>query len=317
MAETGKIGYSICVCTYNRALVLKLCLEALKGLKFPPDEIELEIIVVDNNSSDATPDEVHAASEASPIPIRYLFEARQGLSYARNAAVEATSKDYVAFIDDECVVPEDWIRAADRVIRQHSPTFLGGPYYALFLPGERPGWFKEEYGNAYFLTWNMESGFKNCFFASGGNFFVRRDVFDHCRFDPDMGMTGTRIGYGEETLLQQAFRKTFPDTKTYYEKDLWLSHIVLPHKMSIRNKLRRDYHVGRAQALAAKIGVSELILSWKTAGRALGHTVFLPILLQRRDRRLYPSWKNYVYEEYSVQVMRELGRISVGRISSH
>ena len=82
-------------------------------------------------------------------------------------------------------------------------TDTRGPYFGAFLPGERPGWFKVEYGNAYFMNYHYERGFQNTFRASGGNMFVRRDVFDAVRFDVAMGLVGGQHKLGDETDLQE------------------------------------------------------------------------------------------------------------------
>jgi glucosyl-dolichyl phosphate glucuronosyltransferase len=96
---------SVIVATWNRAELLARCLRALAAQTLPADQFE--VLVVDNNSSDDT----RAVVEASGPPVRYLFEARQGVSAARNTGLRAAAAPVVAFTDDDVVVPPDWLEA--------------------------------------------------------------------------------------------------------------------------------------------------------------------------------------------------------------
>ena len=76
---------SVCICTYNRAARLAETLGVLQEMEFAPD-CDVEIVVVDNNSTDDTRSVVEAARRRGPIRIVYLHESRQGKSFALNAA---------------------------------------------------------------------------------------------------------------------------------------------------------------------------------------------------------------------------------------
>ena len=88
---SGSVVYSmkvsIAICIWNCARLLDQTLSQLKGLRIPAD-VEYEVLVV-NNSTDAT-DEVISAMDAA-CPIKSVFEPRQGLLNARNAAVRETT----------------------------------------------------------------------------------------------------------------------------------------------------------------------------------------------------------------------------------
>lgn len=73
------------------------------------DGIEYEIIVVDNNSPDHTR-EMIASLEAKDSRLRYLFEGRQGVSYARNAGILAARSDLLVFCDDDVEVHPEWVQ---------------------------------------------------------------------------------------------------------------------------------------------------------------------------------------------------------------
>jgi glycosyltransferase involved in cell wall biosynthesis len=83
---------SVIIPTHNRAGLLPAAVESVRRAGS-----DLEIIVVDDASSDDTPRVCERLSG-----IRYLrFEENQGLSQARNAGILASSAELVSFLDDD------------------------------------------------------------------------------------------------------------------------------------------------------------------------------------------------------------------------
>lgn len=83
------------VCSYNRAERLEKLIPVMRGQHCP---VPFEILVVDNNSSDKTP-EIVAKLAAKPGPsVRYVRETEQGIPYARNRAIkESLQSAYLGF----------------------------------------------------------------------------------------------------------------------------------------------------------------------------------------------------------------------------
>lgn len=84
---------SVVVPTYNRAELLQQTIQSILAQTVPP----LEIIAVDDGSTDHTPDVCAGFGE----PIRYLRQENQGLSMARNAGIRAARGDWIAFCDSD------------------------------------------------------------------------------------------------------------------------------------------------------------------------------------------------------------------------
>ena len=92
--------FSFVIPTYNRAEMVK---ELLKNLRFLqiPNGVKWEIIVVDNNSTDATRAVTEEFMQDPALPLRYRFEAQQGAAHTRNNGVLAARGKILAFIDDD------------------------------------------------------------------------------------------------------------------------------------------------------------------------------------------------------------------------
>lgn len=183
---------SVIICTYNRSRQL---LEFLN--RFPkvfPAGFFVELVIVDNNSSDKTKDVVAAFCENSPLAIKYVFEEKQGHSHARNRGVKESGYPIVAFTDDDCYPAEDWPAAIMREFSADPTLSLVGGRVELadpedFRVGVRSFDDRMEITSSGQLLARM----------IGCNFACRREVFrDIGTFDIRLGK-GTSVGCGEDT----------------------------------------------------------------------------------------------------------------------
>ena len=92
---------TIAICTWNRSRSLGATLASIQRLKVSPDT-RWDVLVVNNNCTDDT--DAVLARFADCLPLSVTVEPRQGLSHARNRAVEATGGDYILWTDDDTVV---------------------------------------------------------------------------------------------------------------------------------------------------------------------------------------------------------------------
>ncbi len=120
------VDFSIAIPTYNGGDRLPLVLEQLLSLHCPPD-FTWEVIVVDNNSCDHTKDVVEAFQGNWPeqVSLTYLFEERQGLTFARQRAIDEAAGEWVAFLDDDTLPADDWLMAAHQFAQQQNGASMG------------------------------------------------------------------------------------------------------------------------------------------------------------------------------------------------
>src|SRR5438477_9356221 len=124
-AETPAMELTVVVCTYNRASLLRHTLAALAAQQ-SSSSIHWDLVVVDNNSTDRTRAIVEEFACTAPVPTRYLFEPRQGLSTARNAGIAACRGDIVAFTDDDVTPEPDWVFRMASSVRGPPAHGVGG-----------------------------------------------------------------------------------------------------------------------------------------------------------------------------------------------
>lgn len=102
--------FTIAIPTYNGAKRLPPLLERLRS-QLQPESATWEIVVVDNNSTDETAQVVqtYQAQWSASFPLRYCFEPKQGLSFARQRAIQEAKGIWVGFLDDDNLPAQDWV----------------------------------------------------------------------------------------------------------------------------------------------------------------------------------------------------------------
>lgn len=136
----GSHDISVVICTYNRCNDLPFALDSVLAQRDAPP---YEVIVVDNNSTDATAAVVDVRRAANPH-LRYVFEPAPGLPRARNAGILSARSPIIAFTDDDIVVADSWVRSVYRAFLQYpNADCVGGPVLPRWPPSGRPTWFSE------------------------------------------------------------------------------------------------------------------------------------------------------------------------------
>ena len=134
------MSITIAICTWNRCQLLRQTLEQMRKLVIPRGT-QWELLVVNNNCTDATDDVI--ASFLDRLPIRRLFEPRPGKSSALNLAVRQARGDYILWTDDDVLVDDRWIIEYSKAFRRWpNASLFGGPARPWFA-GTPPRWLME------------------------------------------------------------------------------------------------------------------------------------------------------------------------------
>ena len=232
---------SVIICTYNRAERLADCLESIVKQQTSSDKYE--VIIVDNNSTDNTKEIVSRFSNKVP-DLRYVFEATQGLSYARNRGAGEAKAAYLVYLDDDAIAPPEYLANVSRLIKEYAPDIFGGPVYPYYTT-PKPRWFKDEYEIRKYAD---KSGFSAIAAVSGGNFIIKKTLLEKLGgFDVNLGMIGNKVGLGEERKVLEQYRASTPPSgqKVYYALECYVTHNVPPEKMTLRYIMKRAYIAGK------------------------------------------------------------------------
>src|SRR5215510_9818844 len=118
---------SIIIPTHNRAALMTQAVRSAFALHYPADCYE--IIVVDNASTDSTPEMVEALqNEARGKVLRYVREDRLGLHNARHVGARAAEGQILLFTDDDATFDPGWAQAYAEAFAQHTDMMAaGGP----------------------------------------------------------------------------------------------------------------------------------------------------------------------------------------------
>lgn len=238
---------SVVLCTWNRAALLDGALTALVSQHDAPPH---EILVVDNASPDDTAAVIQRYAERFPH-VRPIYEARPGLSFARNAAVRDARGSVVAFTDDDVRVNPDWVaELAEAFIRWPAAACVGGPVLPQW-PEPVPAWLTprlwaplgiQDYGDR-----PLQVDAQRPICLIGANLAFRRAALDAIgQFNPAVQRIGEFGGSTEDHELH--LRLWSAGLHGMYVPDLRVASVVLPQRL--RKAHHRAWHYGHGRYVA-------------------------------------------------------------------
>jgi cellulose synthase/poly-beta-1,6-N-acetylglucosamine synthase-like glycosyltransferase len=210
------MDFSVIICTYNRANELRRTLK--KFCDMQTGGLGWELILVDNNSRDDTKSACQQFE--GRLPMRYVFEARQGKSAALNRAIAEASAPLLLFTDDDVDVDPEWsTRLWNAARRYPGASFFGGKVLPRWEK-RPPKWLEKSndkllrglavHHDRGELAWQSADS-KECYTDLyrypfiGANFALQKSKLAETgiAFCVDIGPNGNDAVRGEETMLQQ------------------------------------------------------------------------------------------------------------------
>jgi len=199
---------AIVTVNYNGKKYLQTCFESLRQLNYAKDK--MEIICVDNGSSDGS---VTFIRQNFPNVRCIESGANIGFAAGCNLGAKSTQSDYVAFVNNDATVAENWLLELVKALQEDEETVCAAAKildsngkFIDFVEGQL-----NFYGFAHQVAWRseVEPGFfgqrKAILFACGGAMLINRQVFlevggfddDYFMFfeDVDLGWRLWVLGY--------------------------------------------------------------------------------------------------------------------------
>lgn len=196
---------SVIIPTRNRAGSLKRLLESLETLECL-DSMHVEILVVDNGSTDETAELLlREESKARRFPLRVLQEAQRGKARALNLGLDSAAADIILIVDDDVVVHPQWL---DRHLECFETTSFDA-VQGRVLPGtDAEGRIAEPDKLHEYNIPIVDYGTAICQIRgwTGANVSFKRQVFERIGyFDPRLGPGAS--GFSEDTEYSMRMRQ--------------------------------------------------------------------------------------------------------------
>jgi glycosyltransferase involved in cell wall biosynthesis len=242
------IRITAAICTHNRAALLSAAIESLLDQTLPPGDFE--VLVIDNASTDATPQIIQRYLDAvGSVTLRSAVQPVLGLSHARNLAVEMAAGEIITFLDDDAVADPAWLEELLDAYTIHPEAWtVGGKVHPVW-DGERPVWLTDDLlpqlsmldlGDAV-RPLNMDEQ------LYGVNFSCRRQAFDEIGlFRSDLGRRGVTLLGSEESEFQRRILQQ--GQILIYTPHAIVKHRVMAERLQQRYFIRLAYGKGRTSA---------------------------------------------------------------------
>lgn len=237
---------SIIIPAYNRAYSIGTTLWSLIHQDLEPDCYE--IIVVDNNSHDKTADVVREIQSQSPVPVRYHFESRSGVHYARNWGAVNAKGDILYYTDDDMSAERGMLAQLLNLFKLDERIGTASGQVLPKWECEPPPWIKRYCQNGYLslqfrpeelIVSPVDPGVYSCHQA------IRKGVLLECGgFNPE-NTGGVWVGDGETGLNLKVRARGY---KFAYTSKAVTYHLIPPERMTQRYLNRRLENQGYADA---------------------------------------------------------------------
>src|SRR5208283_4057898 len=267
----NKMKFSVIVPTYNRIELLKKTLESLFRQNFK----EYEVIVVNDGSSDGTNEYLSRLSEGSRI--KYVHHANSGLAATRQAGLQCAGGEYIAFTDDDCVVPSDWLRKIHDAFQQHHVSGIGGP--TVTGNPSNPYSQANDMINNYFKSAINRSG-TDVPFLTGNNVAYTRESLEKVG-GPDQRF---RMGAEDRDLL---FRIVQAGGTMIYDPSIVVTHY---NDADFLRFVKHQFDLGKGSYLFYRVNKQSAKKPAKISLRVYLGLMLHPFGRYRFDRALYLSF---------------------------
>lgn len=230
---------SVLVSTCNRCEKLRMLLDTLKtnGLA---GLTETEVLVIDNNSSDATKQVVAEFTSSENPQFRYLFESKPGKSRALNAGIREARGEIIAFTDDDCIPSPNWVENILKEFDSDSELSVLGGRVELYDKADAPQAIL--LSNARTNVTNARQVFETPSII-GANMAFRKTVLQATRgFDPLLGPGAICKAVEDLDLIYRSLKKKF---KIVYSPEVMVFHNHGRKTESDENKTSFAYALGR------------------------------------------------------------------------
>jgi len=225
-------GISIIICCFNSAPRLLKTLEHLAKQEFK-NTIPVELIIVDNASTDATKEVALTEWKkyTSDISFRIIDEETPGQMYARRKGVKESQYEYILFCDDDNWLQSDYVQIAFDLMESNDRVGASSGKSIAVSDIDFPEWFSD-FENSYAVGEQSEILKEGRLWGAG--LVTRKSllnkVFDEKHHFLNQGRTGNILTSGDDCEICK--RILLLGNTLHYEKSLVLHHYIAPNRLT-------------------------------------------------------------------------------------
>ena len=228
---------TVAVCTFNGEQRLPHVLMALAAQRTPGPGF-LEVVVVDNASTDRTATVAARSWQGPREGLRVVREPKQGVSHARVRAFSEARGRIVGFVDDDNIPAPHWAQRAVEVMDERPRVGACGGLNEAELSTQEPAWFSR-FAHVYAVGPQGDRAgdvTDSRGFLWGAGLCLRRGAWEQLReagFSPlTTSRKGPQLLSGDDTELCLALR--LAGWRLWYEPDLRMKHRIAATRLSWR-----------------------------------------------------------------------------------
>ncbi len=244
-AATSRARVSVVVPSRDRAGQIMACVPTILA------NSELYELLVIDQSSDASTEE--ALKPFAHPKLRYVHSDQRGVTNGRNLGMELSRGDAIAFTDDDCRVPPDWV-AQIATLFENDPdaSVICG---RVLIPAEHGDGFTTSF-EPVVRDWQGKYPPVDRDWGITANFALRKEVLQHIGpFDPVLGAGAPLRSGGEPDFI---FRALKAGMKVVNAKEVVVSHFHARAEGEASKKLLSNYAAGTAAAFLKHVRLGDL-----------------------------------------------------------
>lgn len=242
--------FSVIVATRNRARNLP---RLLGSVDRAADNHVVELIMVDNGSSDATRQVIEQFCPKN-IKIEYIYQPIAGVCKSKNIGIYAARFEILVFTDDDCEIDSRFFSNLSVFHNEHSAPFIVGGRVELGDRSDAPITIKTDLAPDRF---GLSSHAFPGGFAHGCNLSMTRNVTLLSGFWDERFGPGAEFRAAEDTeMIYRAHKHNIP---IFYDPALLVHHY---HGRKTKNDVRalnESYHYGNGAFILKHLDIRLLL----------------------------------------------------------
>jgi hyaluronan synthase len=251
---TPDVGYrpsvSIVIPAFNEENAIEATLDACYSSDYPPDL--LEVVVVDDGSTDGTWDHILAARERNPSVVCVRFPGNRGKRAAMAEGIRRSRGEITVFIDSDSVIEPDGLA---RIVADFVDPRIGAVVGHADVLNKTANWLTRMQQVRYFVAFRVIKGSESLFGAvtcASGCFsaYRRTALLGTLSRWENQRFLGRKATFGDDRALTNYVLR---DWRIVYQSEA-RSHTIAPESIRIfgrqqlrwkKSWLRESVHVSR------------------------------------------------------------------------